>query len=311
MDVGSDNDRVVVIGDIHGDLDALLRALLGMRILGLDGRWTGGSSQVVLIGDLNDRGADSVAVMDLIMDLEEAARVSGGRVHALLGNHELLAARGDFSYVRSTEVLALEYFRCEDRRGLDAVYRGNSPWARWVRSRPTLLKIGETLFAHAGVDLWALDLDASFINKEVQAWVAHFQGVARQPAESTYWLIAEGGGGPLWNDRFDARHQPMDANDLRTSLPKVLAHWGARRIVVGHVPTKSLGYSIAYPHPLYGDAAALVDTGISKFFGGRLSALEIVRDSLTPCYFDRGDSDLELTERLRVQFEKRRNDRKI
>ena len=56
---------------------------------------------------MNDRGPDSVAVMSLVMDLEAQAMVNNGRVHSLLGNHEILAAKGDYSYVRATDVLAL------------------------------------------------------------------------------------------------------------------------------------------------------------------------------------------------------------
>jgi hypothetical protein len=71
-----------VVGDIHGEIDALLdlMAVLGYRADGVhpDGR------RLVFIGDLSDRGPDSPAVLDIVSDL-----VHRGLAQCLLGNHEL------------------------------------------------------------------------------------------------------------------------------------------------------------------------------------------------------------------------------
>jgi hypothetical protein len=76
-----------VIGDIHGELDALL-ALLGH--LGYDARGEHRQDRrLVFIGDLCDRGHDSPGVVAFVRRLVE-------RRHAqcLLGNHELNVLRG-------------------------------------------------------------------------------------------------------------------------------------------------------------------------------------------------------------------------
>ena len=126
---GSKWDRIVAIGDIHGDLDGLLRILIGTKVLDKAGYWIAASTLVVLMGDLNDRGPDSIAVISFVMRLQQEAEAKGGRVESLLGNHELLAAKGDYSYARAVEVLAMEEFRFYQRAGLDAFYRGASPYA--------------------------------------------------------------------------------------------------------------------------------------------------------------------------------------
>jgi hypothetical protein len=73
---------VDVIGDVHGEIDALLSLLghLGYANTGShpDGR------RAVFVGDLCDRGPDSPAVLDLVMD-----RVRLGLAQCVLGNHEL------------------------------------------------------------------------------------------------------------------------------------------------------------------------------------------------------------------------------
>jgi len=71
-----------VVGDIHGEIDAL-RDLLGALGYGRDGVHPQGR-RLVFLGDLSDRGPDSPAVIELVADL-----VSRGVAQCLIGNHEL------------------------------------------------------------------------------------------------------------------------------------------------------------------------------------------------------------------------------
>ena len=83
--------QVVAIGDVHGDLDALLRILAGMELIDASGCWQGGRSNVVLLGDLNDRGCDSFAVSDFVMSLQpQAAQAGGDRMALTERNRPLL-----------------------------------------------------------------------------------------------------------------------------------------------------------------------------------------------------------------------------
>jgi len=74
---------------VHGDPDALLRILLGLGLISDEGDWMGGTARLVLIGDLNCRGPDSVAVMHLVMELQAQAAQAGGFVD---GCYETLAS---------------------------------------------------------------------------------------------------------------------------------------------------------------------------------------------------------------------------
>ena len=102
-DYGSNWDRIVAIGDVHGDLDALLRILIGSQVFDGTAAWMAPSTLVVLIGDLNDRGPDSTSVVSFVMRLQQEAEANGGRVESLIGNHELLAAKGDYSSTPAIE----------------------------------------------------------------------------------------------------------------------------------------------------------------------------------------------------------------
>jgi hypothetical protein len=76
-----------LIGDVHGEIDAL-RALLDR--LGVDVARGRAERPLVFVGDLVDRGPDSVAVVELYAQLAAA-----GLAFAVLGNHELNVLMGE------------------------------------------------------------------------------------------------------------------------------------------------------------------------------------------------------------------------
>jgi hypothetical protein len=94
-------ERVIAIGDLHGDLAATKRALALGGLMNEAGRWIGGKSVLVQTGDLLDRGDDEQAIVDLFERLEVEAKREGGAVYVLNGNHELMNAALDFRYVTS------------------------------------------------------------------------------------------------------------------------------------------------------------------------------------------------------------------
>lgn len=78
-----------VIGDVHGCLDELLELLhkLGHRIFtDVDGTKTivmTGNRKILFVGDLNDRGPDSLGVFKLV-----DAMVKADKAESILGNHD-------------------------------------------------------------------------------------------------------------------------------------------------------------------------------------------------------------------------------
>jgi hypothetical protein len=75
-----------IIGDVHGEIDALLRLL---HRLGCDPARRTVTRPLVFVGDLIDRGPDSPAVVSLVKRLMEA-----GVAHCVVGNHELNLLQG-------------------------------------------------------------------------------------------------------------------------------------------------------------------------------------------------------------------------
>lgn len=79
---------VDIIGDIHGEIDSLVKLLRQLSYD--DGGLHPEGRRLVFLGDLIDRGPDSPAVVEKVSHL-----VRQGRAQCILGNHELNLLRND------------------------------------------------------------------------------------------------------------------------------------------------------------------------------------------------------------------------
>ncbi|MFD7029206.1 metallophosphoesterase [Streptomyces sp. NPDC059917] len=95
------NTPLYVAADIHGHRAEFLQVLRDGGLVDSAGRWSAGDARLWLLGDYVDRGPDGTGVIDEVRRLADEAAAAGGRIGALLGNHEvqLLAAHrfGDTS----------------------------------------------------------------------------------------------------------------------------------------------------------------------------------------------------------------------
>ena len=73
-----DDSRVVALSDVHGAYEAMVETLANAGILDDSLAWVGGSTRLVIVGDMVDRGPRSRDVMDLLMRLESEAIAAGG-----------------------------------------------------------------------------------------------------------------------------------------------------------------------------------------------------------------------------------------
>ena len=58
-------------------------------------RWIAGKTHLVEIGDIPARGPQTRMAFDMIMRLEQEASSAGGKLHALIGNHDAGVIYGD------------------------------------------------------------------------------------------------------------------------------------------------------------------------------------------------------------------------
>lgn len=145
-----------VIGDIHGSLRSLHKLLEHAQLIDHHHNWIGGRSNLWFIGDLVDRGHDSIGVIDLVMRLQGEAQAAGGSVNSLLGNHEVLFLAA-YQFGRRSTGLSSNFITKWRRNGgnKDDLKKLTKQHIEWLTGLPAMAQIGDTLLQHA---------DATFYN---------------------------------------------------------------------------------------------------------------------------------------------------
>ena len=264
-------ERIVAIGDLHGDLSATRAALrLAGAIDSLD-RWTGGELVIVQTGDILDRGDEEEAIFHLLEKLRLEAEVAGGAIHVLNGNHELMNAYLDYRYVTEggwsdfddvTAVVAVDSFLATlepHQRARAQVLRPGGEFARFLAEHNTFLIVGTTLFTHGGVLPEHVDFGLEWMNERIRSWL---RGEEPQPE----WI--RGDLSPVWNRLYS------DAPNLAAcdTLATVLDGLDVERIVVGHT-VQDAGIT-----SYCGGRVWCIDVGMAEHYGGRPEVLEIRGD---------------------------------
>jgi hypothetical protein len=124
--------RVVAIGDVHGAFDQFVEILQTTGLIDAKQQWAGGTAILVQTGDVVARGPKAREALDLLMRLEEEARRAGGRVEALLGNHEVMDLFHEFRDVPPATYASFADGKSETRR-----QRAFDDYVRIVRRRTT------------------------------------------------------------------------------------------------------------------------------------------------------------------------------
>jgi tetratricopeptide (TPR) repeat protein len=277
--------RIVAIGDVHGAYDRFVEVLTATGLIDQNLEWIGGTTHLVQTGDVVDRGPDSRKVMDLLMALEPEAEAAGGRVHALLGNHEFWVAVGMFGYVSKAEFAAFAGRRDEvlraDQGATDAVPRGalalreaygaSGEYGRWLRSKNAAVKIGDVVFVHGGITPELAPLGLRELNRRIRADL---------DSESWAQSFALRDDGPLMTRRYSSDDLlPHETEALASDLAKSLEILDARLVVMAHTVTYGL------IEPRFDGRAILIDTGMLELYlGGRAAALVLEGDDRFAVY---------------------------
>ena len=224
-----------IIGDIHGQCEKFVGLLRDAALIASDGAWSGGDALLYLLGDYVDRGPDGLGVIDLLMRLRVEAAGAGGKVEALLGNHDvmLLAARffGDEVPAGSDLSLLDVWWRNGGRlRDLNGL---TPERIVWLTQRPAMVLVGDTLLQHADSAFYAdYGATAAVVNAAF-ARVLHSEDYAA-------WVTLV--------IAFVRRLEFDEAHGGSTSaLHGHLNRYGARRLVHGHTPIPYIGRDVQGP----------------------------------------------------------------
>jgi hypothetical protein len=253
--------RVVVVADVHGDLERLTSTLLAVELIDQEHHWRSNNRDVlVLLGDLVDRGPDTKQVLESVMQWSREAKENGGQLVELLGNHEIMAMSGVTRFVGAKD---FESFGGEVPRQ-QAFSSSTGKFGGWLRCLNVAVVVEQDLYVHAG-------LLPKWIEKQggINALNAINEQGRRAMKNENYEDTLFKSDGPLWT-RYLARGN--NEKEVCAVLKQTLKALNVTRMVVGHTRQHvTIGIKCA-------GQLLLLDTGMSQAYDSNPAAL-IVRQT--------------------------------
>ena len=246
-------EKIVVIGDIHADYEILLIILKKAGIINDKLEWIGGKTYLVMIGDLVDgksridnwNGDSDLKVIYFLGKLIKQAKRKKGDVIILLGNHEFMNIRGNFSYSGSNgtkemggELNRLKYF--------------NSQFFSFASKCFLAVNIGGWVFCHAGI---VPEISKKYTIPKLNAMLHKFlSNQMNLKEDSIFFNIISGDNGILTTREFGTEN--INYKRLSTTLENL----NANHMVVGHTVQEKV-------NQVYNKKLWRVDVGLSRAFG--------------------------------------------
>ena len=215
--------RLLALSDIEGDFLALKTMLIGAKVMDKAFNWSFGDGHLVLLGDYFDRGTNVTECLWLLYKLEAEAELAGGKVHFILGNHEILNLQGNSTYVRRKYLENADLMDEEYKHWFDQ----NSELGRWLRTKNAVEKIGDYVYCHGGIspELASTNLGLAEINRISRSNLGKAdEAIVDVDAKAIFDLKT----GIFW-------YRGVAKNLVsKEEVMSILQFAGAKRMVVGH-----------------------------------------------------------------------------
>ena len=270
--------RIIAIGDLHGDYNALQMALHKGKLINKLGNWIGGNTHVVQLGDILDRlprlddsnmhqkCCDEAKIMDTLYRLQEQSRKYGGGVHCIIGNHELMNVMGDFRY---TTPGTNKCFGGVMRRK-QLFQPGGILAKKLAKQSHAIVKIGDWVFVHGGLLPYHLQkFNIAEINQLVKKILLGKISLSQLNNKQHSIILDQNG---IFWTRLLSGIKPRCDLAMQTLKLLNISKWGG--IVVGHTPQEE-GINSCCRGKVW-----KIDSGMSVAFGKhnaeRIQVVEIL-----------------------------------
>ncbi|WP_316821208.1 metallophosphoesterase [Pedobacter gandavensis] len=223
-------DKLLALSDIEGEFEAFRKLMLANKVMDEQYNWIFGKGQVVICGDLFDRGKEVPATIWLLYKLEQDAKAKGGYLHTILGNHDIMNLSGDLRYVKS------KYFDNAKLMEQDYMnlYGPNAELGRWLRTKNLIEKIGDNLCLHAGVApvINTLKMSLKEINDRCRPYYDKYKKPGMIP-DKEVMMFFDGTRSSL----FWYRGYFVEPKATEEEVDQTLALYKVKTIIVGHTIT--------------------------------------------------------------------------
>lgn len=246
--------KFLTISDFDGHIEGFTMLLKGEGIIDNDFNWIYGDGHLIISGDLFDRGFHITECMWLLYKLETEAEAQGGKVHLVIGNHEMFNLTDDWRYVET------KYFNnahLMDKR-MSELYDNTTELGRWLRSKNIIEKIGDYAFMHGGLSpqVSALNLTYQEINDYGRL---EMNGT---PCPNSACNVVNGNDGVYW-------YRGMAEEDLtQQQVDDIIDGFDVKRVIFGHTKDNTI-------RSLYNGRVLAIDMyHIYNFNNGFMEALQ-------------------------------------
>ncbi len=260
--------KIIALSDIHGQYDLTIELLKNNKVIDKELNWNFGKGHLVIAGDIFDRGDKVNEVLWLVYKLEIQAKSDGGRVHFVLGNHEFMVLQKDLryihkKYIESSKLIGLEY---------DQLYSDKTILGRWLRSKPSIIKINNNVFTHGGVsEEFLINRGVDF--EKINLMMRYYIDTPLEQMNSSIYDLYNGEKSLIWyRDYFKEYGEDLTDADIS----KILKMLNTKHIVVGHCSydqvvqlynNKIFGVDSSIKNGKYGEVLLIKKR---KFFRGTL-----------------------------------------
>jgi hypothetical protein len=185
--------------------------------------WTFGNGHLVLIGDFVDRGTMVTEVLWLLYSLETQAAASGGKVHYILGNHEIMNMTGDLRYLHPRYLAHADTMKIPYMQ----LFGQQAELGRWLASKNVIESVGRVLFLHSGVSSYfnQVEMPLNAINDTARLY---YYDTMELPSPIANLVFSDYG--PFWYRGYYFGTPPATQGQVDSTLN--LYH--CRYIVTGH-----------------------------------------------------------------------------
>ena len=221
--------KMFIISDIEGNFKGFSEILIAAGVIDKDINWTFGDGHLVLVGDFFDRYINVTEILWLIYKLEDEAMMKKGKVHLILGNHEMMNLRGNYKYVRNKYIENAKALKLDYNKW----YSPDTELGRWLRTKNSIEKIGSYLFLHGGisVDFPIDNYTLTEINDNIRASIDKVfkEGEAAKD-------IFIGNQSPLWCRDI------VNEKESQEEIDRILKSFNATKMILGHTIVDEIKY---------------------------------------------------------------------
>lgn len=273
--------RIIVIGDVHGDISRLLNMLYKLKVISPEMKWIAEPPNTIVIqlGDQIDslnRGSqvdwEVLPDIEVVLEmdkLDKIARAGGGRILSLLGNHEIMNFIGEFSYVSEN---SKKKYDIEKRQ---KIFAPGNTISTILAKRNIVIKIGQYLFCHGGLLPHHLDL----VNNNLHIFNENVRKILMTPNpeqadKQLFFMSSLDPNSILWTRQYF--ELALTNEDLLNGIiDTVLARTDSKVIFVGHNTVPKIT-------PVANMRVFLTDAALSRSYGNeQYQVLEILTDLQT------------------------------